>query len=165
MVQKQKVRVLLVVGLFFISLGGWLLHMRIHPISKLAAGWVPFVAGLIGVTAVPVMFLFRRLVAYAYVVNGMLVIIGTITMAHFSLAHPPEQVGFQTLFMGTMLPDIFVLFTNFMLGKSLFELEMLKTEETPARHGRFFRYPNMGWWFVHLFTLSAVYVLGHWLWK
>jgi hypothetical protein len=51
MVQKQKIRVLLVVGLFFISLGGWLLHMRIHPISKLALNWVPFVAGLISVTA------------------------------------------------------------------------------------------------------------------
>jgi hypothetical protein len=165
MIQKEKVRVLLVLGLFFISLGGWLLHMRIHPISKLAAGWVPLIAGLIGVTAVPVMFLIRRLAAYAYVINGMLVIIGTITMAHFSLAHPPEKFGLQTLFMGTLLPDILVLFTNFMLGKSLFELEMLKTEETAVRHGRFFRYPNLGWWFVHLFALSAVYALGHLLWK
>jgi hypothetical protein len=165
MIQKRKIRLLLVVGLFFISLGGWLLHMRIHPISKLAVNYVPFVVGLIGVTAVPVMFLFRRTLAYAYVINGMLVIIGTITMSHFSFVHPPDQIRFQTLFMGTMFPDIIVLFTNFMLGKTLFELEMLKTEETPARHGRFFRYPNMGWWFVHLVALSVVYVLGHFLWK
>lgn len=165
MVQKHKVRLLLVAGLFFISLGGWLLHMRIHPLSKLAANWVPFFAGLISVTAVPIMFLFRRLVAFAYVINGMLVIVGTITMAHFSFAHPPAQIRLQTLFMGTMFPDILVLFTNFMLGKALFELEMLKAEETPSRHGRFFRYPNMGWWFVHLLALSVIYVLGHSLWK
>jgi cation transport ATPase len=165
MVQKQKIRVLLVAGLFFISLGGWLLHMRIHPISKLALNWVPFVAGLISVTAVTVMFLFRRTLAYAYVITGMLVIIGTITMGHFSFAHPPEHISFQTLVMGTMFPDIVMLFTNFIIGKALFELEMLKTEETQARHGRFFRYPNMGWWTVHLVALSAVYVLGHFLWK
>jgi hypothetical protein len=165
MVQKQKIRVLLVSGLFLVSLGGWLLHVRIHPMAKLAVNWVPFVAGLISVTTVPVMFLFRRTLAYAYVINGMLVIIGTITMSHFSFAHPPEQIRLQTLVMGTLFPDIVILFTNFMLGKALFELEMLKTEETPTRHGRFFRYPNMGWWYVHLFALSAVYVLGHFLWK
>lgn len=165
MVQKHKVRLLLVAGLFFISLGGWLLHMRIHPLYKLPANWVPFFAGLISVTAIPVMFLFRKTLAYAYVINGMLVMIGTITMAHFSFAHPPDQIRFQTLVMGTMFPDILMLFTNFMLGKALFELEMLKAEETPSRHGRFFRYPNMGWWFVHLLALSVIYVLGHSLWK
>ncbi|MCG6537366.1 MAG: hypothetical protein L7F78_22310 [Syntrophales bacterium LBB04] len=165
MFQKQKVRAFLVAALFFISLGGWLLHMRIHPISKLAVNYVPFLAGLISVVAVPVMFLFRRTMAYAYVINGMVVIIGTITMAHFSVAHPPEQTKLQTLIMGTLFPDILVLFTNFMLGKAIFELEMLKNEETPARHGRFFRYPNMGWWYVHLFALSALYALGHFLWK
>lgn len=164
MVQKQKIRVLLVVGLFFVSLGGWLLHIRIHPLSKLAVNYIPFIAGLISVTAVPPMFLFRKTLAYAYVLNGMLVIIGTITMTHFSLVDPPEIVTPVTIIMGTLFPDIVILFTNFILGKTLFELEMLKSEETHSRHGRFFRYPNMGWWFVHLFSLSAVYVLGHFLW-
>ena len=165
MSQKQKLRVCLVAGLFFVSLGGWLLHMRIHPISNLAVNWVPFLAGLISVMAIPVMFLFRRTVAYAYVINGMLVIIGTITMTHFSFARPPEKIGFLTLVTETLFMDILILFTNFMLGKALFELEMLKTDETSARHGRFFRYPNMGWWFVHLCALSIVYVLGHFLWR
>jgi hypothetical protein len=110
------------------------------------------------------MFLFRKTLAYAYVINGMLVIIGTITMTHFSLAHPPEIVTPVTIIMGTLFPDIVLLFTNFMLGKALYELEMLKGEETHSRHGRFFRYPNMGWWFVHLFALAGVYVLGHLLW-
>lgn len=160
MVQKQKVRMLLVAGLFFVSLGGWVLHMRIHPPSKLADNYIPFIAGLISITLVPAMFLFRRTLAYAYVLNGMLVIIGTITMTHFSLVHPPEIVTPVTISMGTLFPDIVILFTNFILGKTLFELEMLKGEETQSRHGRFFRYPNTGWWFVHLFSLSIVYMLG-----
>jgi hypothetical protein len=165
MLQKQKLRLLLVAGLFFVSLGGWMLHVRIHPPLKLAANYVPFIAGLMSITAVPAMFLFRKTLAYAYVINGMLVIIGAITMAHFSLAHPPELITFYTVPFNTLFPDVVILLTNFILGKALFELEMLKTEETRARQGRYFRYPNMGWWFVHLVSLSAVYLLGHLLWK
>jgi hypothetical protein len=165
MLQKQKLRAFLVAGLFLISLGGWMLHVRIHPPLKLAANYVPFFAGLISITAVSAMFMFRKTLAYAYVVNGMLVIIGTITMTHFSLAHPPEHVTLSALVFNTLLADIVVLSTNFILGKVLFELEMLKNEETRARKGRFFRYPNMGWWFVHLVSLSAVYLLGHVLWR
>jgi hypothetical protein len=163
--QKQKIRLLLFAGLFFVSLGGWMLHVRIHPPLKLAAFYVPFFAGLLGIAVVSPMFLFRKTLAYGYVINGMLVIIGTITMTHFSLAHPPEDITFRTIMLNTLFPDIVILFTNFMLGKALFELEMLKNEETQARQGRFFRYPNMGWWFVHLVALSALYVLGHLLWK
>jgi hypothetical protein len=165
MMQKQKLRLLLVVGLAFVSFGGWLLHGRIHPPSKLALNYIPFIVGLISITVVPIMFLFRKTVAYAYVINGMLVIIGTITMTHFSLAHPPDHFTFANVIGRTMFPDIAILFVNFMLGKAIFELELLSSESTPARHGRFFRYPNMGWWWVHLFALSTVYTLGHFLWK
>ena len=165
MKQKQKLRLCLVIALFLVSLGGWLLHVRIHPPSKLAINYIPFVAGLLGMTAVPAMFLFKRTAAYAYVLNGILVIIGTVTMTHFSLAHSPEQITFAAILSRTLLPDILVLFTNFLLGKALFELELLRSEDTLGRRGRFFRYPNTGWWLVHLFALSATYVLGHLLWK
>ena len=53
MLQKQKLRLLLAGGLFFISLGGWILHVRIHPPPEHVAYYVPFVAGLIGFSAVP----------------------------------------------------------------------------------------------------------------
>ena len=165
MKQKQKLRLSLVIALFLVSFGGWLLHVRIHPPSKLDVHYIPFFAGLLGTSAVPTMFLFKRTAAYAYVLNGILVIIGTITMTHFSLAHPPEQVTFSTILSRTLLPDILILFTNFLLGKTLFELELLRSEDTLVRRGRFFRYPNTGWWFVHLFALSATYLGGHFLWK
>lgn len=139
--------------------------MRIHPLSKTAVNDVPFIAGLIGFAIVPAMFLHRKTFGYAYVINGMLVIIGAITMTHFSLVHPPEQITLSTILENTLLPDIAILFTNFALGKALFELEIFKSEGMPARQGRFFRYPNTGWWFVHLFSLSAVYLMGHYFWK
>jgi hypothetical protein len=46
MLQKQKLRWLLVGGFFFISLGGWILHVRIDPPFDIAANSVPFVAAL-----------------------------------------------------------------------------------------------------------------------
>jgi hypothetical protein len=165
MMQKQKIRWLLVTGLFLISLGGLLLHYRIHPLSKLAANMIPFFAGLVSIFVLPILFLFKRTVAYAYVINGMLVIIGIITMTHFSIAHPPEHLSVGTVFTNTLFPDIAILLIVFMVGKALFELETLKAEETPARHGRAFRYPNAGWWFVHLFSMAVVYAIGHFLWR
>jgi hypothetical protein len=37
--------------------------------------------------------------------------------------------------------------------------------DAAARHGRIWRYPNMGWWWVHLFALSVVYAAGNLLWN
>jgi hypothetical protein len=52
------------------------------------------------------------------------------------------------------------------VGKALFELESaINQPEAPMRTGRFFRFPNMGFWFVHVFTLTAVYIIGGYLWK
>ncbi|MEJ2725671.1 MAG: hypothetical protein P8175_13705 [Deltaproteobacteria bacterium] len=67
MMQKQKLRLLLILGLVFVSLGGWVLHGRIHPPSELPLNYIPFIAGLIGMILVPILFLFRKTVAYAYV--------------------------------------------------------------------------------------------------
>ena len=165
MTQKQNIRNLLIVGLIAASLGGWLLHLRIHPPSEDSANLIPFLAGIIGIIIVPILFLFKKTIPHAYMINGFLVIIGTITMAHFSIMHLPERITFQAIFVGTLLADIFLLFTNFFIGKALFELEMFKAIDAMTRKGRYWRYPNMGWWWVHFFSLSLVYALGNLLWK
>jgi hypothetical protein len=166
MTLKQNIRVLLVLGLIFVSLGGWMLHVRIHPPTDLARNFIPFITGIIGIIIVPAMFFPKKTRAYAYVINGMMVIIGTITMAHFSLARLAENpVTLEAIFLGTILCDIFILFTNFFIGKALFELDLFSAVDAPMRHGRFWRYPNMGWWWVHVATLSTAYMLEFVLWK
>ena len=164
MKQKEKIGTWMVAGFFFVSLGGWLLHVRIHPPSKLPLNFIPFLAGLIGFVVLPIMFWIRRTIAYAYTINGMLVIIGTITMAHFSLAHPPDQITASSILTKTLFSDILILFVNFMIGKGLFELQLLTKPDMEARHGRFLRYPNLGWWILHLVLMSVVYALGRALW-
>ena len=165
MTQKQNIRFLLIFGLIAVSLGGWILHLRIHPPAAAAVNLLPFVTGLISVLILPAMFLNKKMAPFAYVINGMMVIIGTITMADISLMRLPPHVTVKVLLFGTLLSSIITLFTNFFIGKGLFELETLQAADAPKRHGRVWRYPNMGWWGVHLVALWLVYVLGFSIWK
>jgi hypothetical protein len=165
MTQKKNIKILLIAGLIAVSLGGLLLHLRIHPPSADSTNLIPFITGIIGVVIIPILFLSKKTMPYGYLINGFFVIIGTITMAHFSIVHLPKHVTLQTIFVGTLLADIAILFANFFIGKALFELEMYKAIDAAMRSGRFWRYPNMGWWGVHFVALTAVYVLGTLLWK
>ncbi len=159
-------RLVLILAIFFLALGGWLLHLRIHPIAKDAENYIPVVAGFISVIVIPVLFIFRSTIPFAYLLNGMTVIIGTITMTHFSIENPPQVWTLQTIFLGTCLADILMLWGKFAVGKALFEMEItVNHPDAPIRSGRFFRFPNMGFWFAHLVTLTAVYIIGIYFWK
>jgi len=165
MTQKKNLKVLLICSLLFLSLGGFLLHSRIHPLGVYPWNIIPTISGILSVVVITLLFCFRKTVAYAYVLNGITVIIGTIAMAHFSLLNAPAVLTLQSLLLKTLLADITILWGKFSVGKALFELELLKQPEDAVRKGRFFRYPNMGWWWVHLVALSVVYTLGNLIWK
>ena len=166
MKKKDYLRVVLILAIYFLALGGWLLHLRIHSTAKDAENYIPFVAGFISVFAIPVLFIFRSTISFAYLLNGMTVIIGTITMTHFSIENHPPVWTIQTIFLGTLLADIIMLWGKFAVGKALFELELAVNQpDAPMRSGRFFRFPNMGFWFVHVVTLTAVYMIGGYFWK
>lgn len=159
------VRTTLIASLFFLSLGGWLLHLRIHPLIKNDANIIPLISGIISVFILPLLFWFRETITLAYITNGFLAIIGTIIMAQFSINHFQGAVAPVNIILNTTLADIAILWGKFALGKALFDLQFLRSDADPAAKGRFFRYPNMGWWWVHLFALSIVYTLGNILWK
>jgi hypothetical protein len=155
----------LLVGLWTLSIGGLLLHCRIHPVKTNYSNLVPAVSGILSVLVVPLLFCFRRSIAYGYVLNGFLVIVGTITMAHFSIAHWPNPVTVQAILLTTTLADILILWAKFFIGKTLFDLEFFGYEAAKEKKGITYRYPNMGWWLVHLAAVSVVYYLGHFLWR
>jgi hypothetical protein len=142
-----------------------LLHCRIHPVKTNYSNLVPAVSGILSVLVVPLLFCFRRSIAYGYVLNGFLVIVGTITMAHFSIAHWPNPVTVQAILLTTTLADILILWAKFFIGKTLFDLEFFGYEAAKEKKGITYRYPNMGWWLVHLAAVSVVYYLGHFLWR
>jgi hypothetical protein len=166
MKKKDYLRLVLILAIFFLALGGWLLHLRIHPIAKDAENYIPLVAGFISVIVIPVLFIFRSTISFAYLLNGITVIIGTITMAHFSIENHPQVWTLQTILLGTCLPDILMLWGKFAVGKALFDLDpVINRPDAQISNDRFFRFPNVGFWFVHLVTLTAVYIIGGYLWK
>lgn len=165
MSNKTYVKSLLLIAIITLALGGLLLHIRIHPIAKVPSIVVGYITGVLSIIVVPLLFSFKKTLSYGYVLNGMLAIIGTILMAHFSIAHWPAQTTFASIILETTLPDILILWTIFFIGKALFDLETFGYDPKKPKVGVTYRYPNMGWWFVHLAGLSIVYTLGNLLWR
>lgn len=165
MTRKRKIKATLVAGLFFLGFGGWLLHFRIHPPVKEPEFIIPFISGIGSILFLPLLFCFRPTFILAYLVNGFMAIIGTITMAHFFIVQHKDPVTIINVIVNSTFSDIVILWGKFAVGKALFDLEFLKSDTDMAAKGRFFRYPNMGWWWVHLFALAIVYVLGNIFWK
>jgi len=162
---KTYLKTILISALVVMSFGGFLLHLRIHPFNQNPSNIVPFIAGILSIVVVPLLFSFKKLVEYGYVLNGMLVIVGTITMAHFSIAHWSIPASFGSFVLKTTLADILLLWGNFLIGKSLFDMEFYGSSFDREKRGKTYRYPNLGWWTIHLFAISVIYSLGHILWR
>ena len=91
--------------LFLLALGGFMLHYRIHPFLVAEKDTVHFsgtfflanIFPLVDVVVVTILFLSRKTAIYGYLLNGLIVIYGTIFMTHFSIAGlmadpvPPSQ--------------------------------------------------------------------------
>jgi hypothetical protein len=120
-------------ALVLAALGGLLLHYRIHPYllpdkghpgqtifrgSFVPATLLPLV-DLIGVTA---LFLSRRTAALAFLLNGILVIYGTVLMGHFSIATlAPRGASPADWLLRSTLADIALAWGDFLIGKALYE--------------------------------------------
>jgi hypothetical protein len=165
MTRRIYVKSMLMIALVVLALGGFLLHLRIHPVSDNPSNVVPVIAGTLSIIVVPWLFAHKNTVQYGYVLNGMLAILGTIIMAHFSFAHWPSPATVASIVTKTLLADILILWTVFFVGKAIFELEIFGYDPDKPKKGIIYRYPNMGWWLVHLAGISIVYTLGHQFWR
>lgn len=145
-----------ILALALLSLGGWMLHFRIHPISANPSNFVPFFFGLVNVVVNPLMFDHKKTVIIAYLFNGAGVIIGAITMAAFSLYHLPDPLTFTGIIFKTTVPSIIILFPKLFIG------QVILSHFHPEGLGRMF---TSGWWIRHFFYLSIVFSLGHFLWR
>jgi hypothetical protein len=165
---RAHVKRYLIAALFLISAGGLWIHYNYHSPSAsmarfhstdpslFAYGYVPLVAGVSSVFLVPILFMFKRTMHLAHLLNGFAAIIGFITMGHFSIASAPP-----------LYPDLGIIVAKFYMGRAIFELSLYSDlNAVPAASGwQKIRYPNIGYWYVHFVLLSVVYVLGHVLWR
>ncbi len=162
---RSYVKLTLLTGLVAISLGGFLLHARIHPPSQNTSNLIPLISGILSVIVVPLLFAGKKTISYGYTLNGFQVIIGSIAMAHFAAAHWPQPATVEAVVLKTTLPDIVVLWTKFFIGKAIFDLELFGYDPNRNKAGKSYRYPNTGWWLIHLAAVSIVYTLGGLLWR
>jgi hypothetical protein len=126
----------LLTALFLLAISGLLLHYRIHNFmvaDRLNPGGFIFdspkfmatLFPLIDVVLVTALFMSRRTAVYGYLLNGLIVIYGTIFMAHFSIAEiAAKSIPFPAMLLKSTLPDIGIAWGDFFVGKALYDLHM-----------------------------------------
>jgi len=149
----------LIWALVVLSLGGWAMHGRFHPLSKGMVMLIPLVMTSADMVVVTLLFLRRETANIAYLLNGLFVIYGITTMTHFGMT----MAAGAGLLRGAaiMLPDCLVLFSDFLVGKALFDGYWAQ-ERANVKPMNFLA---PGWWAPHFILIPSVYALGHILWK
>lgn len=104
-------------ALVLMSAGGFLLHVRIHPPAATAFNWIPVVVTLFNVFVLPFLFNRRGTAPAAYVINWATVVIGTITMAYYSITNPHAELTFFRIPTHTTFPDIVILAARLPMGE------------------------------------------------
>lgn len=71
---------------------------------------------------VTVLFMSRKTAAYGYLLNGLIVLYGTVFMAHFSIAEiTAKSIPFPAMLLNSTLPDIGIAWVDFLVGKALYD--------------------------------------------
>ena len=143
-----------ILAIMLLSLGGWSLHFRIHPVSVSPSHFVPFVYGLVSFLVVPFLLNSKKTVIIGYLFNGFSVIVGTILMAHLSLSDLPQPFTITAIFFRTTLADIFILLPKLIIG------QIILYHYYPNGLGRLF---TAVWWMKHFCYFAIVYSAGHFL--
>lgn len=164
MTTQTSVRSILLGALVTLSLAGFMIHARIHLIAQNPSFIVPFVAGILSTAVIPALFWFKKTLTYGYLLNGFLCIIGTVTMGHFAIAHWSDPTSPPDILLKSMVIDILIVWGKFFIGKALFDLETFGYDPDRPKAGVTYRYPNLGWWLIHLAAVTLVYTLGNRLW-
>jgi hypothetical protein len=129
----------LLTALFLLAVSGLMLHYRIHnfmtadpshPGAFIFDGTrsLATLFPLIDVVLVTALFMSRKTAVYGYLLNGLIVIYGTVFMAHFSISEIiAKSVPISSMLLKSTLPDIGIAWGDFFVGKALYDLYMKET--------------------------------------
>jgi hypothetical protein len=126
-------RPLLLGALVLMALAALMLHLRIHPFlapDKAHPGEVIFRGAYVTASLFPLMdlilvttlFCARRTAVYGYLLNGLIVVYGTVLMAHFMIAKLGAAGAplMDWLLWKSTLPDIALAWADFLVGALLY---------------------------------------------
>ena len=83
---------------------------------------------LLDVVLVTALFMSRKTAVYGYLLNGLIVIYGTIFMAHFSISEMiAKSIPLHSMLLKSTLADIGIAWGDFLIGKALYDLYMKGT--------------------------------------
>jgi branched-subunit amino acid permease len=131
----------LIIALFLLAISGFLLHYRVHPFltpDKVSQGAFIFnksnflasLFSLIDAVVVTSLFLSRKTAVFGYLLNGLIVIFGTILMAHFSIVDIiAKSIPVTSWLTRSTLPDIGIAWADFLVGKILYDLYLKQRVE------------------------------------
>lgn len=108
-----------VFGLFCMTLGGFLLHYRVHPPSKDAFNLIGVLFPLFNTLILPFMFLNRRTMTWAYLINATSVVVGVAVMTWFSVANWKDPISFYTILFHSTLADSLILMGKLPLAHAI----------------------------------------------
>ena len=91
--------------------------------------FLSFIFPLIDVVIVTLLFTSRNTAVYGFLLNGLIVIYGTIFMAHFSIADIiAKSIPPGDWILKSTLPDIGIAWGDFFIGKALYDSYMRGNE-------------------------------------
>lgn len=113
-------RRILIISMFLLALGGFLLHYRIHPFVGIYR--FAIIVSLLDVFLVTALLCVRSLAIYGLVLKGMFTILAVVLMGHFSI------VGFigknptlsDWVFKST-LADILIALSGFLITRAIYD--------------------------------------------
>jgi len=111
-----------------LSLGGLLLHLRIHPVEESIYNWTPAVIGLVNVLVLPPLFLRARTAGFALLAAWFTVIVGTAGMAWHTATTWMLPLTALNLLLKSTLADILILGAKLPLAHVLFALARAKDD-------------------------------------
>jgi hypothetical protein len=129
----------LLTALVLLAVSGLMLHLRIHNFmtaDKSTPGTFIFdstrflatLFPLIDVVLVTALFMSRKTAVYGYLLNGLIVIYGTVFMAHFSISEMmAKSIPLSSMLLKSTLADIGIAWGDFFVGKALYDLYMRGT--------------------------------------
>jgi len=131
----RTIRHLLLTALILMAAAALYLHLRIHPFlmpDKANPGQILFMGSflaasifpLVDLVVVSLLFTTRRTAVYGYVLNGMLVIYGTVLMTHIAMVKLSVELPqpFYMLLFKSTLPDIALAWADFFVGAALYHI-------------------------------------------
>lgn len=143
-------------SLVLLSLGGLLMHWRYHPIPLPGApashaNIIPFILGLAGIIAVPLLLSRKKTWLTGYLINGFAVITGAVMMGYIGVSGWSGMPDIETIVFDSMLPVILLSVPKLIIG------QMVLRHYRPDGTGRMF---TPLWWTRHFFYVSAVFTAG-----